>query len=153
MSTVMRTGVDEPGGPPPGLRDFAEDWAGDEFGASVVDSLRELVGSVGVDGGAIDEQLTLDIRRFQGGVDSLGDGLVIAYAGEDDVCCCNCIFDGLHDLRLAWWQGFGEFLTSCSCSVVDCKWRCEVTLLNKVLHHATSHVTQPNPGKAGLLFL
>ena len=30
MSTVMRSGVDEPNGPPPGLRDFADDWAGDQ---------------------------------------------------------------------------------------------------------------------------
>ena len=30
MSTVMRSGVDEPDGPPPGLRDLADDWAGDQ---------------------------------------------------------------------------------------------------------------------------
>ena len=30
MSTVTRSGVEDPGGPPPGLRDFADDWAGDQ---------------------------------------------------------------------------------------------------------------------------
>ena len=30
MSTVMRTGVEEPDGPPPALRDFSDDWAGDQ---------------------------------------------------------------------------------------------------------------------------
>ncbi len=30
MSTVMRTDADEPLGPPQGLRDFADDWAGDQ---------------------------------------------------------------------------------------------------------------------------
>jgi hypothetical protein len=65
----------------------AEDWASDELGAGVVDGLCELVGGVGVDCGAVDEQLALDVWRFQGGVDCLGDGLIVAYAGEDDVCC------------------------------------------------------------------
>jgi cytochrome c oxidase subunit 3 len=30
MSTVMRGGVEEPGGPPQGLRDLVDDWAGDQ---------------------------------------------------------------------------------------------------------------------------
>ena len=30
MSTVMRNGADEPGGPPPGLRAIVDDWAGDQ---------------------------------------------------------------------------------------------------------------------------
>ena len=30
MSTVMRSGADEPLGPPQGLRDLADDWAGDQ---------------------------------------------------------------------------------------------------------------------------
>jgi cytochrome c oxidase subunit 3 len=30
MSTVMRSGGEEPDGPPPGLRDLADDWAGDQ---------------------------------------------------------------------------------------------------------------------------
>ena len=30
MSTVTRSGVDEPDGPPQGLRDLADDWAGDQ---------------------------------------------------------------------------------------------------------------------------